>query len=695
MKLPLFLALGVAALSLSAFAQDPVYTIARVHKGPNGSMDDTDFFRVEQLAGNHGWEEMSPSMSMAYDENGLVLYMEFFDDFQYDIGEKADMTVANPAKWDSVEIFFGGKKETGQYYRATVSLDFDPSTGKPRIDVHDFRKPAPSDPPKVDVEFNSTKGMWSMTARLPWALNVAKLKPMPGMEVSLQVYVNITDAAGVRRTVSWHPEYRVHDDPAAMYRLVLGAKSSPAVRMAVRASLDDMRPRVDVYARNDFAEKPVEMKQAGKPVATSLFEPKGAHPGVCASFFVPVEADAIVAQGEKAEIDYTNIPDLVFAGVLEVKPYFKQAVFSGTKFPPCELEPGHEMQAALGRCILTPTFYDANYNEVSSAEKPGRYGAIIRVEVANGQQFQRYVTLYRAPGELLGRDFRAQFSGIELPRELGIDPAVISPRVRNVEALFNNQLRAWDGMNRGPDAAVVLAWLSEQKADAPAADVMRNGPFAADQKWWYGLKKKTENLRKDYFVYLPPDYDKDPQKKWPLIVFLHGSGERGYDLKLLERQPLPQGIDDRENFPFIVIAPQCNPGEWWSIPELDDMLESLPAKYRIDPDRVYLTGLSMGGYGTWAWAAAEPKRFAAIVPICGGGDPQDVKQLKDLPVWAFHGDKDDAVPMERSQEMVEALKKAGGDPKFTIVAGAGHIETWLKAYSTPELFEWLLQQRRK
>jgi len=207
------------------------------------------------------------------------------------------------------------------------------------------------------------------------------------------------------------------------------------------------------------------------------------------------------------------------------------------------------------------------------------------------------------------------------------------------------------------------------------------------------LKKETGNLRTDYYLHLPASYDKDPQKKWPLILFLHGSGERGYDIKMVKNNGLPKNLDAQPEFPFIVIGPQCSPGEWWSPLELDALLDLVEQKYRVDLDRVYLTGLSMGGYGSWALAAESPERFAAVVPICGGGDPDDVSRIKDLPIWVFHGGKDPTVPIQRSQEMVDALKKAGSSVKFTIFPEARH-DSWVPAYAMPELYEWLAQQKR-
>ena len=161
----------------------------------------------------------------------------------------------------------------------------------------------------------------------------------------------------------------------------------------------------------------------------------------------------------------------------------------------------------------------------------------------------------------------------------------------------------------------------------------------------------------NYLLYLPPGYDK--QDKWPLVLFLHGAGERGDNLDRVKLHGPPKLIDKGKEFPFIIVSPQCPNGHWWNnelIP-LTALLDDIESKYKVDRDRVYLTGLSMGGFGTWALAAYSPNRFAAIVPICGGGEPLLARALKNTPVWAFHGGKDPIVPVKRSQDLIDALEE--------------------------------------
>ncbi|WP_375510152.1 prolyl oligopeptidase family serine peptidase [uncultured Nostoc sp.] len=180
----------------------------------------------------------------------------------------------------------------------------------------------------------------------------------------------------------------------------------------------------------------------------------------------------------------------------------------------------------------------------------------------------------------------------------------------------------------------------------------------------------------------------------PTILFLHGAGERGSNLDNLKRHGVAKIVEQQPDFPFIVISPQCPRGEYWNVDRLSALLDEVIASYPIDPDRVYLTGLSMGGYGTWHLAAAQPERFAAIAPICGGGNPQAARNLKNLPVWAFHGAKDNVVPLSESEIMVSALKARDGNVKFTVYPEANH-DSWTQTYNNPELYKWFLQHGRQ
>lgn len=197
----------------------------------------------------------------------------------------------------------------------------------------------------------------------------------------------------------------------------------------------------------------------------------------------------------------------------------------------------------------------------------------------------------------------------------------------------------------------------------------------------------------DYLLQLPEGYAEERGRRWPLVLFLHGLGERGRDLELIKRHGLPKAIEQGTRYPFIVVSPQCPDDEWWNVLALEALIEHAAEKYRVDRDRIYVTGLSMGGFGTWALAQRHPERYAAVVPICGGGETRHAPNLRNLPIWAFHGAKDASVLLKRSQEMVDAITAAGGTPKFTIYPEGGH-NVWDETYANPELWTWLLAQKR-
>ena len=198
-----------------------------------------------------------------------------------------------------------------------------------------------------------------------------------------------------------------------------------------------------------------------------------------------------------------------------------------------------------------------------------------------------------------------------------------------------------------------------------------------------------------YAVYVPEGYA--PERTWPAILFLPGAGERGEDGVAQTTVGLGPAIRmHAERFPCVVIMPQCRPGqEWGRMMQALALatLDTAEREYSIDRNRIVLTGLSVGGFGTWAIGAQHPDRFAALVPICGGGRPDDGEKLTRVPIWCFHGADDPVVSVEKSREMVEAVRAAGGSVRYTELPGVGH-DSWTPAYNDPELIAWMLAQKR-
>lgn len=240
---------------------------------------------------------------------------------------------------------------------------------------------------------------------------------------------------------------------------------------------------------------------------------------------------------------------------------------------------------------------------------------------------------------------------------------------------------------------------------------MSNQGRAAETQTVHSFERTlTKTVGYKYLLALPEGYGAKGERRWPLLLFLHGSGERGDDVwsvakhgppKLLQSHA-PDGAARALAENFIVVSPQCPKNKWWDTEALLALLDEVMATHAVDPARVYLTGLSMGGFGAWDLGLAYPERFAALVPVCGGGQFATVFQsnthkrsdLRSLGVWAFHGAKDKSVPLAESERMVEVLKKFEvTDVQLTVYPEAQH-DSWTQTYANPELYAWLLRHVR-
>jgi predicted peptidase len=214
------------------------------------------------------------------------------------------------------------------------------------------------------------------------------------------------------------------------------------------------------------------------------------------------------------------------------------------------------------------------------------------------------------------------------------------------------------------------------------------------------MAQSSEHLRRaisktveaKYLLHLPEGYEQSRQL-WPLILHLHGAGERGADFEKLRAFGLARVVERQPEFPFIVVSPLCPEDDFWRNEILFALLDDVCERHAVDVQRVYVTGASMGGYGTWNLAAHEPQRFAAIAPICGRAAGLWTWPLTKMPIWVFHGERDPIVPLDESARMVEALKKQGNDVKFTIYPRGLH-DVWTRTYRSPELFDWFLTFKR-
>jgi predicted peptidase len=252
---------------------------------------------------------------------------------------------------------------------------------------------------------------------------------------------------------------------------------------------------------------------------------------------------------------------------------------------------------------------------------------------------------------------------------------------------------------RIPPALVLFALLSAGCAHEKPRDNVAV-PRALHQR-------TAATLDCQYLLYLPRDYAARPGERRPLLLFLHGAGERGTNVWRAGLHGPARYISAHPDFPFVVLTPLCPSNQIWSGQTLCALLDETIRRYRIDTNRVYLTGLSMGGFGTWDLALTWPERFAAVIPIAGGGSdlpiilarigyvsPEKTAALKSLAFWAFHGANDAVVPPDDSERMISALQQAGvAEAKITIYPDATH-NSWDKTYNNPGIYDWLLQHSR-
>jgi poly(3-hydroxybutyrate) depolymerase len=260
--------------------------------------------------------------------------------------------------------------------------------------------------------------------------------------------------------------------------------------------------------------------------------------------------------------------------------------------------------------------------------------------------------------------------------------------------------------------ATVLA-NQETETPAPGKQVVQSVEIPASTSVWnfgdgirnIGEPRPLDESKRDtvrYWLFLPTDYESQAQSGGaPLLLFLHGAGERGSepeDIAKVKVHGPPRLLDTPEfakRFPCITVSPQCKNGYAWSPAQLMLLLDHIEKHYKVDTNRIYITGLSMGGFGTWMCLNEAPKRFAAAAPICGGAKTEWAEKVTEIPIWVFHGDQDAVVVPALSEQMVEAVRKAGGKKIFlTMYEGEGH-DSWTRTYNNQMLYDWMFQQSQE
>jgi len=628
----------------------------------------------------------SAKLYLAWTEKGLLARVEAEDETPNEADSASFLWNA-----DSVEIFAASAPGSEDFLQVIASPGRVEKFPDPRWFIIDRRakKPEAAAP---ELQAEKTEAIYALDVLLPWT-NFQK-PPQERDVIALQVIVN--DGLGKKRTSRiWYPVNGVQSDHSLMHAVRLAATASPpreAVATAGIAHKSDVD--VEIYGVPALVGKPVVIKSSGVTLDGQVMKAVGdasrltwTLPGSLArqkDAALQVMVDGVVLPAVK-------IPNLEKERRrwLNSLPLTAQpAVFDGDKFPEVEFLNKDLVHAAFGDYELTTRYFNAQGEEVSAPDEAGRYGVLVGIQAPEGLKETRRITLFKTPKPYQPSADICKVQ-LELPEAFGLPPALVKSQAGSIQEFVAGKLNNLAGSDGG--WAVLLAGLNDL-AHQPGLKGLDAG--AIDREWWDGIDAKLGLARTyQYLEYAPEGYNDDPSKSWPLVLFLHGAGERGDDLRMITRAGLPAKLEAGMKLPAVVIAPQCPQDEWWSNGPLMKLIEEAQERYRIDPKRIYVTGLSMGGYGSWNLATRYPEKFAAVAPICGGINPEAASRLAKLPIWTFHGDKDNLVPIRLTQNIVDALKKQKAPVKFTVYPGVGH-DSWTATYDNPELYTWMLQQKR-
>ncbi len=595
---------------------------------------------------------------------------------------------------DSVELFVSsayGSKDRLQYIFCAGRTPENPT---PRWHAYNDSVILPM---RVDPEIHAqsdAKG-YVMTLSVPWA-NLDHV-PQPGDIIGLQVYVNDAQGSARNSCRTWFPGHGANTDALQMQRVQLADRAdSPEIAAAQLQPKGFRDLAVCVYAPAEFSGKKIEVSSSGKQVASGKLV-ASVSDGCAAEILLPrslvqhPQAPVIVSVDGQPVPAVLKAPDLTQRPVDLLKRQRLAAVpsvFDGATFPKIDFLDKELVEAAVGSYTLHPRFFDAKWNEVTAPTAPGRYGALVEFRSQDGITFTRHLTLFKtahpyfSPKDPYG-------VAVKFPAAFGLPVNAMLEEEWNISDWLGRRLENL-GRQDGSQA-VLLAGLADIAAD-PARWRGFN-IWRIEGAWWAGLQKQLGEAR-DYqrLVHLPEGYDKD-KKAWPLILFLHGSGQRGNNLDAIKNEGPLGYINKGHPIPFIVVSALCPENEWWNPEQLAHLLDEISSTYRVDPKRIYLTGLSMGGDGTWDLAATYPEKFAAIAPVAGEENPGIAERLKKMPTWIFHGSEDDIVFTRYSIGVADAMRKLGAPVKLTIHPGVGH-GGWELAYHNPELYAWFLQHSR-
>ncbi len=638
--------------------------------------------------------DLDVTARLAWSEAGLLALVQVKDDIASEPRDEAAL-----ASGDSVELYLVDKIGGTQKLQLTIA----PGGTKDHPAMRVTSRPIPAQLPKgttYTAAATRTSDGYAVEVFVPW--NLINLTPHMGDSVGVQLCVNDDDDAGKTERMIWFPRDNAAADSTRVAEIKLSDKPWRPETSAVIVQTELPRVTVQVVTRDSFARfinvSNIDLvEQKVVPGQSYGSAPVNFQNGVgVATLRIGLPLLDMPSSSLRVWIGPTYQKEIILppldlkhdriAMLEDMELKFRPFVFTGPNFPSVDFENPERAEMLIGEYKIATRFFDAEYNEVKKPTKPGRYGAMLEVTAAGFKPFQQFITLYRTDPF---KKFDWKSDGrLSLPEEIGVSPEM------QVTAEFSTFIkdRFLEGFREDRYTAATLAALSEAKSSEAMPGL---NPIVEEHEmhYWYNLRKHI-GLPETYpYLAWEPNGGAKSAEKRPLIIFLSGSGERGSDFTGIEFDG-PRGYAKRHpEFPFIVISPLCPNGEWWNALRVLDQVDEAVKKYDADPDRVYITGLSMGGFGTWGALQIDPKRFAAAAVVCGGGTVAHIPPMADLPIWVFHGGKDRNVNPQQAFRFVEALRKVQGRVKFTFYPQLAH-SIWGPTYNDPRLYDWLLAQKR-
>jgi CubicO group peptidase (beta-lactamase class C family) len=442
-------------------------------------------------------DDFNPRLRVAWDARGLLVLVDCTDD----VGIESE-DVGNLWRADCIELFAGGKRGGTNFYQLVVGPGIDPKQPAARMHFHNVGKIVePEGGFKAQVASSTVKGRYTCEILLPWS-NL-KLTPAKGDELALQLYVNDFDGQGDKRRALWFPRGETHADSTAMHRIRLADKASRPQELAASGYYDKLRrTKVSVLADAALAGKTAVIREGDRQLGETQLKDEGNRAVGVVAFAMPPMGqtwqplDVVIDGREPVQVILPDARELRAKELVQLPIEFDPFVFAGAKFPTCVLRNAREVEDIIGPFELVVDYYDAQYNKVKTAEKPGRYGAVITIKPESGRPLTRYRTIYRMESD--GPMWRVMEpwnpQAVGFPAGMGIDAEVAAKRTRDVETFIRDGI--WSSLYRNGTMATVLAGLREAKPSDPC-DCFHDAA-AMDRQWWLGFKRSQWGAGKTF-----------------------------------------------------------------------------------------------------------------------------------------------------------------------------------------------------